>query len=51
MKTKRFLSILLSLVLVLGMLPGMSLTAFAEDGKATISGNGTDDISELQVYV
>ena len=31
MKTKRFLSILLSLVLVLGMLPGMSLTASAAE--------------------
>jgi len=28
---KRFLSILLSLVLVLGLMPGMSLTAYAED--------------------
>ena len=42
MKTKRFLSILLSLVLVLGMLPGMSLTAFADDNTTTIT-PGTDD--------
>ena len=41
MKTKRFLSILLSLALVLGMLPGMSLTAFA-DNTTTIT-PGTDD--------
>ena len=30
MKTKRLLSILLSLVLVLGLMPGMSLTAYAD---------------------
>ena len=42
MKTKRFLSILLSLVLVLGMLPGMSLTAFADNNTTTIT-PGTDD--------
>jgi hypothetical protein len=41
MKTKRFLSILLSLVLVLGILPGMSLTAFA-DNTTTIT-PGSDD--------
>ena len=41
MKTKRFLSILLSLVLVLGMLPGMSLTAYAEDGKTPITSPAT----------
>ena len=40
MKTKRFLSILLSLVLVLGMLPGMSLTASAAGGT-TITSPGT----------
>ena len=42
MKTKRFLSILLSLVLVLGMLPGMSLTAYAEGNTTTIT-PGSDD--------
>uniref|UniRef100_UPI000480441D hypothetical protein n=1 Tax=Eubacterium cellulosolvens TaxID=29322 RepID=UPI000480441D len=42
MKTKRFLSILLSLVLVLGMLPGMSLTAYA-DGNTTTITPGSDD--------
>ncbi|MBR4207591.1 MAG: hypothetical protein IKQ88_03260 [Lachnospiraceae bacterium] len=42
MKTKRFLSILLSLVLVLGMLPSMSLTAFA-DNTTTIM-PGSDDV-------
>lgn len=31
MKKKRFLSILLSLVIVLGLMPGMSLTAYAEN--------------------
>ena len=43
MKKKRFLSILLSLVLVLGMLPGMSLTAFADDNSTTTITPGTDD--------
>ncbi|MBQ9304203.1 hypothetical protein [Butyrivibrio sp.] len=34
MKTKkRFLGILLSLVLVLGLMPGMSLTAYAVSGS------------------
>ena len=37
MKTKRFLSILLSLVLVLGMLPGMSLTASADNMTITLT--------------
>ena len=44
MKTKkRFLSILLSLVMVLGLMPGMSLTAYAAETKTvTINyyGNG-----------
>ena len=42
MKTKRFLSILLSLVLVLGMFPSMSLTTYAEGNTKTIT-PGTDD--------
>ena len=33
---KRFLSILLSLVMVLGLMPGMSLTAYAEASSGTI---------------
>ena len=41
MKTKRFLSILLSLALVLGMLPGMSLTASAADTTTTITSPAT----------
>lgn len=41
MKIKRFLSILLSLVLVLGMLPGMSLTASAADTTTTITSPAT----------
>ena len=41
MKTKRFLSILLSLVLVLGMLPGMSLTASAAGTTTTITSPAT----------
>ena len=41
MRTKRILSILLSLVLVLGIIPGMSLTAFA-DGNTTTITPGTD---------
>ena len=42
MKTKRFLSILLSLVLVLGMFPGMNLTASAAGTTKTIN-PGTDN--------
>ncbi len=52
--TKRLLSILLSLVMVLGLMPGMSLTAYAassgknggfnwtldDDGKMTVTGSG-----------
>ena len=41
MRTKRILSILLSLVLVLGMLPGMSLTAFADGNTTTITSPAT----------
>ena len=41
MRTKRILSILLSLVLVLGMLPGMSLTASAADTTSTITSPAT----------
>ena len=42
MKTKRFLSIVLTLAMLLGMLPGMSLTAYAADTTATIT-PGTDE--------
>ena len=41
MRTKRFLSILLSLMLVLGMLPGMSLAASAADTTTTITSPAT----------
>ena len=44
MKTeKRFLSILLSLALVLGLMPGMSLTAYADETKV---GTATYTISD-----
>lgn len=42
MKTKRFLSIALTLVMLLGMFPGMSLTASAAGTTKTIT-PGTDD--------
>ena len=42
MKTKkRFLSILLSLVMVLGLMPGMSLTAYADDPYSGIKNKTT----------
>ncbi len=42
MKTKkRFLSILLSLVMVLGLMPGMSLTAYADVNVASVTQGGT----------
>ena len=42
MKTKkRFLSILLSLVMVLGLMPGMSLTAYADDPYSGIKNTTT----------
>ena len=45
MKTKkRFLSILLSLVLVLGLFPGMSLTAYA--ASTTVTWNPSDIVPE-----
>ena len=45
MKTKkRFLSILLSLALLLGMFPGMSLTAYAAD--TTVTWNASDIVTE-----
>ena len=37
MKAKRFLAVLLTVVMLIGMLPAMSLTAFA------YSGSGTED--------
>ena len=41
MKTKkRFLCILLSIVLLLGLLPGMSMTAYATERSSTISIDG-----------
>ena len=45
MKTnkKRLLSILLSLALVLGLLPGTSLTAWAEEKSVTFTNAGTQD--------
>ena len=49
MKTKkRFLGLLLSLVLVLGLMPGMSLTAYAESaiGIGTIFQIGTADLGD-----
>ena len=45
MKTKkRFLSILLSLALVLGLIPGMSLTAYADGNTVTWTSSQIDDI-------
>ncbi|WP_081667493.1 fibronectin type III domain-containing protein [Butyrivibrio sp. MB2005] len=40
-KRKRFLGILLSLALVLGMIPGMSLTAYADDNPPYAQYNNT----------
>ena len=37
MKTKRILSIVLTLAMLLGMLPGMSLTAYAEGNTTEIT--------------
>ena len=53
MKTKkRFLSILLSLALVLGLLPGMSLTAYAEnDFSSYVNTTSTLRFNELDWYV
>ena len=42
MRTKRFLSIVLTLAMLVGMFPGMSLTAYAADTTTTIT-PGTDD--------
>ena len=43
-KMKRFLGLLLSLTLVLGLLPGMSLTAYAAD--TTVTWNASDIVPE-----
>ena len=44
MKTKkRLLSILLTLTLVLGLMPGMSLTAYAAEQKVTFTAGGTNN--------
>uniref|UniRef100_I5AQU9 Conserved repeat protein n=1 Tax=Eubacterium cellulosolvens (strain ATCC 43171 / JCM 9499 / 6) TaxID=633697 RepID=I5AQU9_EUBC6 len=42
-KMKRFLGILLSLALILGLMPGMSLTAYADDQKAYADYDVTTD--------
>ncbi|WP_026523459.1 Ig-like domain-containing protein [Butyrivibrio sp. MB2005] len=41
MKMKRFLGILLTLVLVLGLMPGMSLTAYATEQSVTLTKSAT----------
>ena len=41
-KTHRLLSLLLCLVMVLGMLPAMSLTAFAAEPPISITGSTAD---------
>ena len=43
-KMKRFLGLLLSLTLVLGLFPGMSLTAYAAD--TTVTWNASDIVTE-----
>ena len=43
MKMKRFLGILLTLTLVLGLMPGMSLTAYAAEQKVTFTAGGTNN--------
>ena len=44
---KRFLSILLSLVMVLGLMPGMSLTAYADAAYGTYLVTSTDTATSL----
>ena len=51
MKTKRFLSILLSLVLVLGMLPGMSLTASAAGNTTEITPTNTSGTMTITLTI
>uniref|UniRef100_I5AQ24 DUF5648 domain-containing protein n=1 Tax=Eubacterium cellulosolvens (strain ATCC 43171 / JCM 9499 / 6) TaxID=633697 RepID=I5AQ24_EUBC6 len=51
MKTKRFLSILLSLVLVLGMLPGMSLTASAAGNTTEITPSNTSGAMTITLII
>lgn len=51
MKIKRFLSILLSLVLVLGMLPGMSLTASAADSTTEITPSNTSGTMTITLTI
>ena len=51
MRTKRFLSILLSLVLVLGLLPGMSLTASAEGNTTTITPSSTSGTMTITLKI
>lgn len=51
MRTKRFLSILLSLVLVLGMLPGMSLTASAAGNTTEITPTNTSGTMTITLKI
>ncbi len=41
---KRFLSMLLAIVMVVGLVPGMTLTASAEDGNEAVWGTSADDL-------
>ena len=51
MRTKRFLSILLSLVLVLGMFPGMSLTASAAGNTTEITPTNTSGTMTITLTI
>ena len=50
-KTNRLLSLLLTLTMVLGMLPAMSLTAFAAEPGISITGSTADSSGTGWSYV
>lgn len=50
-RSKRFLSILLGLVLILGLLPGMSLMAYAStEFSISVSPQGSGSVSESESH-
>ena len=51
MRTKRFLSIALTLVMLLGMLPGMSLTAYADGNTTTITPTNTSGTMTITLTI
>ena len=51
MRTKRFLSIILTLAMLIGMFPGMSLTAYAEGSTTEITPTNTSGAMTITLTI